>query len=93
MSERAYTPLIFQMDLSIVQWDQSCGAPSPFISPWNSDPGDTKQDAVARAWAGAMELAQDAQVRFNLIKSNLDKAGNNLPNVVDLLAMDKFDPA
>jgi hypothetical protein len=93
MNKRVNNPA-FQMDVSIVTWDPTCAGPSPDLgNGWNGDPGDTKQDFVARAWAGAMELAADAQARFAKTKSVLDKSGNNPPSLADALQVDAFDPA
>jgi hypothetical protein len=44
---------------AVVQWEISCGAPNP------QRPRETKQDAVVRAWAGALELAGYAHARFD----------------------------
>ncbi|KAF4626444.1 hypothetical protein G7Y89_g11716 [Cudoniella acicularis] len=92
MNKRVYTPLVYQMDANVVQWDASCNVLNPVIDPWHGDPGETKFEAVARAWAGAMELAADAQARFNLIKPIMDAGGNNKPREQFLLQIDAMDP-
>lgn len=73
------------MTLNGVTWDDSCTQQK---NPENK--AETKQAAVQRAWAGALELIDSAWTRFEqthaiLVKTQLDEA--------DQKAINKHDPA
>jgi hypothetical protein len=90
--DKRANPLTYQMDTTIVNWDLTCNADSPSIGPWTGDPGQKKMEVVARAWAGAMELAADADNRFTLIRPYLDDLEGKAPNPAWKLIIDTIDP-
>lgn len=62
---RARAPDPFVMNLAAVDFDQSCSDKNPV------NDKETKQDAVVRAWGGALELAADAKKRYGETKTAL----------------------
>ncbi|KAJ5464350.1 uncharacterized protein N7458_000036 [Penicillium daleae] len=76
------------MNVEIAGWDQTCDLPNP------ENHGETRMDAVKRAWEGAMEMAADSWDRWEITKPKLEaieKSGAN-PDYVDQLDVDIDDP-
>ena len=62
-------PWIMKMDA--VEWDPGCS-----MGPLSQNPGkpsETKQQAIVRAWEGALELAASAKARFDKTQQYMDK--------------------
>lgn len=74
----------YAMNLNGVQWDKSCAQPNP------NQKGETRQDAVMHAWAGALELASDAWDRYNTI--TYPKLKEDLPYYLRI-EINQNDPA
>ena len=78
----------FQMNINSVTWGPGCNDVNP------AEQSETKQDAIIRAWAGALELAQDAQARFRLTKQNLAPVSpRQSPSPLQKLQVRQLDPA
>ena len=78
----------FQMNINSVTWDPGCNDVNP------EKQSETKQDAIIRAWAGALELAQDAQIRFQVTKQILTLVGSRqTPSPLQKLQVRQLDPA
>ncbi len=77
----------YQMNIDSVTWDKSCKDPNP------SNPSETKQDFVVRGWAGALELAADAQDRFQATKKEYTNPGPNGPTSLSKRLIGQEDPA
>jgi hypothetical protein len=78
----------YVMNVEIAGWDQTCDLPNP------ENHGETRMDAVKRAWEGAMEMAADSWDRWEITKPKLEaieKSGAN-PDYVDQLDVDIDDP-
>lgn len=78
----------YEMNVEIAGWDVTCDLPNP------DNHGETRMDAVKRAWEGAMEMAADSWDRWEITKPKLEtieKSGAN-PDYVDQLDVDIDDP-
>ena len=89
LSPRAPSPFKkFKFNGNAVKWDQTCNDPNPGWKKYNQQ--ETKQEAVIRAWEGAMELLADAQTRFAATK-RIAKTGS-LTNDQKRQQVDQKDP-
>ncbi|KAJ5766038.1 uncharacterized protein N7511_003654 [Penicillium nucicola] len=78
----------YTMNPLIAQWDSSCGLSNP------ANHAETRQDAVVRAWVGALELAADAWDRWSDVKPFLKElAPESHPNAGIELKANQADAA
>ena len=98
---RAYSVQQYHLNFNAFLWDESCTDwPNPNAE--YAVLGETKQDAVATAFEGALELAADAWNRFNSTAQSLNDSASqnddaNNPNIgpsdLTQLLIDESDPA
>ena len=75
----------YVMNIHAFSWHESCADKNP------ANDQETKQDAVVRAWGGALELAADSKDRFGKTRAMLTK--ETPPAGMTKILVNRDDPA